>query len=117
MTRPIEFDGFDHLRTWKAEGYRLELFDTLAVDRYGKSVLAYRFFHRGRLIFEGADFHCSPLHAIDADAALASLLTFLSVRPGDTDPEYFEGYTPEQLAFARAEGENLALYAEELERR
>jgi hypothetical protein len=99
------------------EGYRLELYDTLTTDRYGKSVLAYRFFHRGRLLFAGADFHGSPLHAVDADATVAGLLAFLSLKPGDTDPEYFEDYTPEQLAFARAEGENLSLYVEELERR
>jgi hypothetical protein len=117
MTRPFEYDGYDHVRTWEAEDYRLELFETLAVNRYGKAVLAYRFFHRGRLIFEGADFHCSPLHAVDADATVAALLHFMSLRPGDTDAEYFESYTPEQLAFARAEGENLALYVEELERR
>jgi hypothetical protein len=99
------------------EDYRLELFDTLTTDRYGKSVLAYRFFHRGRLVFARADFHGSPLHAVDADATVAGLLAFLSLKPGDTDPDYFEGYTAEQLAFARAEGENLSLYVEELERR
>ena len=54
---------------------------------------------------------------MDADATVAGLLAFLSLKPGDTDPEYFEGYTPEQLAFARAQGENLSLHAEELEPR
>jgi hypothetical protein len=117
MTRPIEFDQYAHVRTWEAEDYRLELFDTLTTDRYGKSVLAYRFFHRGRLVFAGADFHCSPVHAVDADATVAGVLAFLSLKPGDTDPEYFEGYTAEQLAFARAECENLSLHVEELERR
>jgi hypothetical protein len=112
-----DFDQYDHVRTWEAEEYRLELYDTLTTDRCGKSVLAYRFFHRGRLVFAGADFHGSPLHAVDADATVAGLLAFLSLRPGDTDPEFFEDYTPEQLAFARAEGENLSLYVEELEQR
>jgi hypothetical protein len=54
---------------------------------------------------------------VDTDATVTGVLAFLSLRPGDTDPEYFEGYTPEQLAFARTEGENLALYLEDLERR
>ena len=76
-----------------------------------------RFLHRGRLLFAGADFHGSPLHAVDADATVAGVLAFLSLKPGDTDPDYFEGYTPEQLAFARAEGENLSLYVDDLERR
>jgi hypothetical protein len=112
-----EFDQYHHVRTWEAEDYRLELCDTFRLDYYGKCVLAYRFFHRGRLLFPGADFHCSPLHAVDADATVAGVLAFLSLKPGDTDPEYFEDYTPEQLAFARAEGDNLSLYVEELERR
>ena len=60
VTRRVEFDQYDHVRTWEAEDYRLELYDTFRVDRYGKSVLAYRFFHRGRPVFAGADFHCSP---------------------------------------------------------
>jgi hypothetical protein len=54
------------------EGYRLELFDTLATDRHGKSVLACRFFHRGGLLFAGADFPGTPLHAVDADATVAA---------------------------------------------
>jgi hypothetical protein len=54
---------------------------------------------------------------VDADATVAGVLAFLSLKPGDTDAEYFEEYTPEQLAFARAEGENLSLYVEELEPR
>ena len=117
MTRRVEFDQYDHVRTWEAEDYRLELYDTLTTDRYGKSVLAYQFSHRGRLLFAGADFHFSPLHAGDADATVAGVLAFLSLKPGGTDPDYFDSYTPEQLAFARAEGENLSLYLEDLERR
>jgi hypothetical protein len=54
---------------------------------------------------------------VDADATVAGVLAFLPLKPGGTDPDYFEGHTPEQLAFARAEGENLSLYVEELERR
>src|SRR6516165_12201097 len=109
MNRRVEFGQYDHVRTWEAEDYRLELFDTLSTDRYGKGVLAYRFFHRGRLLFAGADFHGSPLHAADADATAAGLLAFLSLGPGGAEAEYFQGHTPEQLAFARAEGENLSL--------
>jgi hypothetical protein len=71
----------------------------------------------GPATFRRADFHCSPLHAVDSDATVAGVLAFLSLKPGDTDSEYFEGYTPGQRAFARAEGENLSRYAEDLERR
>lgn len=97
-------DTFDLIRTWECEGFKLELYDTYQT-RYGKSILAYRFFDHANgvnLVFEGADYGCSPLHAIDSDAALADLLGFLSLRPGDTDSEWFESYTPAQLEWCQS---------------
>jgi hypothetical protein len=108
----------EHIRTWEQAGFRLELFDTYRTDRYGKSVLGYEFYDHGALIFEGEDFHASPLHAIDGDEAVAGLLAFLSLRPGDTDPEWFEGYTPEQLAWVESgRAEELGYLQCELEER
>ena len=34
---------------------------------------------------------------------------FLTLRPGDTDPEYFENYTQEQKEFADQHAEALAV--------
>lgn len=53
-----------------------------------------------RVLFEGEDFGPSPMHADDSDAAVRSLMTFLTLVPGDTDADYFEAYTPDQLDFA-----------------
>ncbi len=109
---------YEHIRTWADRdgiGFRLELYDTYRTDRWGKSILAYEFRHAGELIFEGADYHCSPLHAVDSDAAVAGLLAFLALRPGDTDPDYFATYTPRQLEWVREHGEELSLYVESLE--
>ena len=83
----------DHIRTWMDGGFRLELHDTYCTDALGKCRLAYELYHRDQLVFEGDDFCCSPLHAIDSDESVAALLGFLSLRPGDTDSEYFDGYT------------------------
>src|SRR5215467_12574331 len=105
----------DVIRTWAADGFKLTLTDTGRTDHYGKSVLGYVFSDGGSVIFEGEDFACSPLHSIDSDAAVAGLLSFLSLRPGDTDAEYFESYTPAQLEWADARGEYLSLLAYELE--
>jgi hypothetical protein len=105
----------DHIRTWQQDGFRLELFDTYQTDRYGKSVLAYDFYHHDELIFEGADYHVSPMHAIDGDESVSSLLAFLSLKPGDTDPEYFESYTPRQLEWCKAHGEELNLIVFDME--
>ena len=109
---------WDPLRVWSESGFRLDLFETGKTDRDGKSVLAYRLFdqeHGRRPVFERADFHCSPLHAVDSDRTVASLLGFLSLRPGDTDREHFEHYTPRQLDWCQRRGEELSMLAHELE--
>lgn len=112
---------YEHLRTWTdgAGGFRLDLWDTGRTDRLGKTVLRYTLFDGdwkgGRIIFEGEDFTCSPLHAIDSDATVAAVLGFLSLQCGDTDAEYFDSYTPAQLAWRDERAEELAMHAHDLE--
>lgn len=65
-------------------------------------------------IFRGDDITVPAGQAIDSDTTLAAVLDFLSLRPGDTDAEYFANYTPEQAEFADACGEELALYGDSL---
>lgn len=55
-----------------------------------------------QVLFCGSDYGVSPMHSVDSDAALLGLLGFLTLRPGDTDSEYFTGYTPAQLAWAQS---------------
>ena len=109
------FESFEEIREWSEDDFRLQLFDTGRLDGRGQTKLAYRFFDGGQLIFEGEDFAGSPLHADDSDATLASLLGFLSLRPGDTDAEYFDSYTPERLAWCEERAEDLGLHSYELE--
>jgi hypothetical protein len=82
----------------------------------GKCQLGYRLNEvndsRRRTLFEGEDFCCSPLHAIDSDETVGALLGFLTLRPGDTDAEYFADYTPQQLEFCAQHAETLAWEAE-----
>lgn len=92
--------------------YALAMWSTNRTDRRGQTIIAYAF---GALdegaIFEGADFAGSPMHADDADETVRSLLTFLTLRPGDTDADYFEGYSAEQMAFAEGDAEALSMFA------
>lgn len=104
----------DQLRKVDVDGYTLTTWDTGKVDNLGKSILGYRFENgngQGDVIFEGEDFHCSPAVAIDSDEALRSLLGFLTLRPGDTDREYFANYTPRQWAFVHSDAESLHLFS------
>lgn len=66
------------------------------------------------VLFEGEDFGCSPMHAVDSDQAIEGIMSFLTLRLGDTDREYFAQYTPEQLDFCSQHAEALAA---EVERR
>jgi hypothetical protein len=104
----------DTLRKIALAHYILTLWATTRTDDRGQTVLGYRLeAPDGATIFEGEDFCGSPLHADDSDETLAALLGFLTLRPGDTDREYFDAYTPAQLDFAESEGEYLGLLAEE----
>lgn len=87
----------DIIRVWESDGFRCELYDTHRRDWRGQTRIGYTFTDNGADVFTGEDFCGSPLHADDSNATVASLLTFLSLRKGDTDGEYFDSYTPEQL--------------------
>lgn len=104
-------NSLDVLREVDVDGYRLLTWD-LHRMRGGKDMIGYRFTAPdGKVLFEGEDFGNSPLHAMDSDESLRSLMTFLTLRPGDTDPDWFDGYTPEQLEFANGPAENLSIFS------
>lgn len=62
-----------------------------------------------RVLFSGEDFGPSPMHADDSDDTIAALMGFLTLRPGDTDREYFAGYTADQLDFCASHAEALQM--------
>lgn len=85
------------IKTWRKCGFTLRLWDTGARDWRGQSKLAYELKDGRAVVFAGDDFAGSPMHADDSPATVAGLLTFLTLKPGDTDREYFANYTPEQM--------------------
>lgn len=106
----------DILRAVRIEGYTLTTWDTHRQDWRGQTRIGYRFVDpAGAVLFEGEDFACSPMDADDSDESLRALLGFLTLRPGDTDREYFAEYTPEQMTFAQGDAQRLSLYAMEAE--
>ncbi len=107
--------------------FKLELFDCGPAFRRdaGKNILGYRLTEERNgvetVIFEhatretGASYVPGFGTVIDSDKCLTGLLGFLSCRPGDTDADFFERYTKEQLEFAREHGETLAMIQIEAE--
>lgn len=93
--------------------YVLETWDANGRASTGQHLIRYQLTDpSGKVLFRGSDYGCAPSHATDSDAALRGILSFLTLKPGDTDADYFEHYTPEQLAFAEGPAESLAMYCE-----
>jgi hypothetical protein len=97
--------------------FRIITWVTDRTDRRGQTIIGYRFteiqpYGRPEVIFCGEDFAGSPLHADDSDETLKALLGFITLRPGDTDREFFEKYTARQLRFANEHAEILSAIVE-----
>ena len=96
--------------------FTLHTWATTRRDDRGQTVIGYELRQhtpgaKPITLFQGEDFCASPMDADDSDEALAALLGFLTLRPGDTDDEYFEDYTPTQLAFCEQHAEALSCEA------
>lgn len=111
----------DQITVWRREGFELRLYDA-GTDDEGREVLRYVLSdlgwteQSGRRLFVGSDYKPSPLDAVDSQESIAGLLGFLSLREGDTDSEYFDGYDDRQIAWRDSErSELLQLIANEME--
>lgn len=105
MLRHLHLPGCGYLLVW--DTYRLVPGGT------ARFWLGYAYWHGTdpAPIFTGEDIGTGAGDAIDSDDAIRGVLTFLSLRPGDTDAEYFSDYTAEQLDWAQCHAEALAMYA------
>lgn len=94
--------------------FELHMWGTNRTDWRGQSYLGYTLKMRSykskvpTLLFEGSNFAGSPLYSDDSDQTIVYLMSFLTLRPGDTDADYFKDYTPEQLDFCSQHAESLA---------
>ncbi|MFG1879302.1 hypothetical protein ACGFIV_31115 [Sphaerisporangium sp. NPDC049003] len=74
----------------------------------------YRLSRRSRTIFAASDINSAVGARLTADElvrAARTVLAFLTLQPGGTDAEYFDGYTKTQLAWRDAYAEELSIYA------
>jgi hypothetical protein len=120
---------YQHLGRWThQEGnadYRLDLWDTGRTDPYGKATLRYALVlitppvDSRIVIFEGEDFHPSPLHAIDSDEVAGALLSFFaaygeSINYSGDDADV-PAFTPRQREALAAHCEVLTMWSYSLE--
>lgn len=96
LLRRVKFapltEGSIELTTW----------DT-GTTRNGRTYITYEMKWNGKPVFHSDDFGVSPYASIDSDATLISLMSFLSMRPGDTDADYFDSYSERQLEWANSD--------------
>jgi len=97
--------------------FYLTTWDTGRQDQRGQTIIGYRLLVTQAeypslyvVVFEAEDFAGSPMHADDSDECVRSLMTFLTLCPGDTDADYFENYTDDQRAFCAQHAEALSMY-------
>ena len=95
--------------------WTLDLNATGMRDDAGRAQFAYKLISpEGETIFEGSDYHAHTRGDNDEEVA-GGLLSFLTLRPGDTDAEYFDNYTPRQWEFVETDAEALSMWAADLE--
>src|SRR4051812_41426667 len=84
----------ERIKTWRRDGFTLELWDThvpTGTGRLAHTVLAYRFSDRGKTIFAGDRF-VPPLGVcVDSDECVAACLFWFTLKPGDVEEEFFDG--------------------------
>lgn len=106
------------IKVWRKAGFTLRLWDTGRRDWRGQTRLAYELKDGRGVVFAGDDFSGSPLHADDSQATVGAILSFLSLRKGDTDAEYFARYTAAQRGWsAGSRCEELQMLAMDIEER
>jgi len=76
-------------------------------DSAGRIKLTCEVKHGSDVIFPAGQLYCALHAASDSIEAKELVMSLVAMRPGDTDADYFEGYTPEQLAWVTEHGEAL----------
>lgn len=105
------------IRTVTFRPFRSKSEPIFSLETYQSSPgIAYRLTMRqgkkSTVIFEGEDFMPSIMHAADSDETVRSLMSFLTMRFGDTDSEYFDNYNSVQLNFVERYAESLGACVE-----
>ncbi|WP_084965911.1 hypothetical protein [Thermoactinospora rubra] len=102
------------LAAWPIDNdHQLELWPAGRTDD-GRIRWRYRLSRKNRTIFAGSEI-ASAVGAVLTSAELIraarTVLSFLTLREGDTDAEYFASYTRAQIAWRDEFAEELSLYA------
>jgi hypothetical protein len=103
LERTVRFHPY---RKGDGPSFTLRLYSTGLTGEYGKNRIAYRLISSETgVLFDGDDLQCHSY--ADENETVECIMTFLTLQPGDTDPEYFKDYTDAQREFAAQHAEAL----------
>jgi len=99
------------MNSYKFDNYTLTLKNTW-IMKGSKYQVKYWFKNPdNKVIFSGNDFYPSPMVKPESKESAKHLLSFLTLQEYDTDSEYFDNYTDDQLNFRDSQDcENLQFY-------
>jgi len=102
---------FQPYRRGMGPTFTLQMYDGETHDHYGKSAVCFRLISAGKVIFSAMTpseaFYSH--YAVDSDGAVEGIMGFLTLKPGDTDAEYFANYTEAQFEFCSKYAETLSM--------
>lgn len=84
MKAKTELTNTELMLRYQADGV------TCSIYWNGGNKCSYIFESEGVELTRGNDFKPSPMHYIDSIETMVSLLSFMAVKPGDTDDDYFK---------------------------
>ena len=92
----------------RLEGYSLTLYERASAFRARYDAIL----KRGRKVIGiWRDFKPGMYHAVDSRESWEAIWSFVTLRQGDTDREYFDTYTDEMLAFRDNDAEHVGFAA------
>ena len=84
-------------------------FDDAGWDSAGRIKMEYEVKHGKDVIFPRGTLYGAVHGASDGIRAKEHALACVEMKPGDTDADYFAGYTPEQLEWVAAHGDAISM--------
>ena len=91
------------IKTWRKDGFTLRLWDTGTTSQHnGATRLRYELKDHRTVVMKGDDFYASPMHGDNSLHTVCGLLGFLTLKPGDTDHEYFDKYTAPMMKWCES---------------
>lgn len=90
----------------------IRVYDDLGWDTAGRVKLTCEVKMEGKVIFPKGQLHCALHGTSDGIKARELVMSLVAMKPGDTDRDYFDGYTPAQLEWAEKFGELLSMERE-----